>query len=295
MTASGLSPQRLLQDRSVLRLVQIALAEDVGTGDITSEGTIPEAIEGSGVITLRDGGVLCGSSIADLVASEVDRQLRIDWHVSEGTHSPIPRAVGTISGSLRSMLTAERTILNFMQRMSGIANITRRFVEAVLGTNARIVDTRKTIPGWRLLDKYSVAIGGGTNHRFGLYDMVMIKDNHIAAAGSITQAVRALCASMSDHPISLRKIEVETASLDEVEEAVRCPEVGRIMFDNFTVKDVRRGVEIVDGRMETEASGGITLDSVRSFAGTGVDYISVGAITHSVCAADIALDIATVT
>jgi nicotinate-nucleotide pyrophosphorylase (carboxylating) len=195
--------------------------------------------------------------------------------------------VAEVIGPAPAILTAERTALNFLQRMSGVATLTRRFVKAVEGTGARITDTRKTIPGWRRLDKYATAIGGAVNHRMGLYDMVLIKDNHIAAAGSVRAAVERC---RRDCPEGIL-IEVEAHSLREVQEVLECEGVGRILLDNMTPEQVQQAVELIGGRVETEASGGITLENVRQYALTGVQYISVGAITHSAPAVDISLEL----
>jgi len=283
--------KRLMQDMSVLRLVQIALSEDVGTGDLTSEGTIPAELRGRGEVRMKTDGVLAGTVVAEIVLAEIDRELTVDWAAADGDRVPAGTIVGTIFGPLRGMMTAERTMLNFMQRMSGVATLTRRFVDAIAGTRSSIIDTRKTIPGWRLLDKYSVATGGGANHRMGLYDMAMIKDNHIAAAGSITAAVDRLRAFLDTDSGTCPAIEVETQTIEQVKEVLRCPGVTRIMFDNFPVPRLREGVDIVAGRIETEASGGVDLSTVRTIAETGVDFISVGALTHSAIAADISLDV----
>ncbi len=217
-------------------------------------------------------------------------QLSAIGEVSEGDLVEPGTILAHIHGPAQGILTAERTALNFMQRMSGVASLTRRYVEAVEGTGATILDTRKTIPGWRMLDKYSVKVGGGANHRMGLYDMVMIKDNHIAAHGSITAAVTAVRTYFNEHGITDVGIEVETTNIEQISEALGCAGVTRIMFDNFTVQGLRDAVLFVDNRVETEASGGITLATVREVAETGVEFISVGAITHSATACDISLD-----
>lgn len=281
------------QDMSVVRLVQIALAEDIGTGDVTAEATVDPDRTARAIIRMKTDGVLCGTLVAQLVASEVDRDLSITWTSIEGASIPRGTSIALVAGPLGSLLTAERTILNFLQRMSGVATLTRKYVDAVAGSAAKVTDTRKTIPGWRRLDKYSVLVGGGVNHRIGLYDMAMIKDNHIAACGSIAAAVRRTVESMSKPGTAPPSIEVEVASLDQVAEAVECPGITRIMFDNMTCSEIAAGVRMVGGRLVTEASGGVTLDSIREIAATGVDFISVGALTHSAPAADISLDIET--
>ncbi len=282
---------RILSDSAVLRLVQIALAEDVGTGDLTSEALVAEDAVTHATITARSPGVIAGTPVAAVVFNEVDSELDVTWSVEEGDSVGIGTAIGVVRGPARGLLTAERTALNFLQRLSGVATLTRQYVDAVNGTAARILDTRKTIPGWRLLDKYAVAAGGATNHRMGLHDMVMIKDNHIAAHGSIAGAVTAAREFLRESRLGTVPIEVETRTLDEVSEAVSLEGVDRIMFDNFSVDLLRRAVVLVGGRVQTEASGGVTLETVRAIAETGVDFISVGALTHSAVALDIALDI----
>ena len=280
-----------LHDRSVLRLVQIALSEDIGSGDLTSESLVDSEELVLGVLLAKEQMVLAGSPIAGLVFSEVDREITCEWSLSEGAIVEPGTVLARIHGRAQTILTAERTALNFLQRMSGVATQVHRYVEAVKGTEATILDTRKTLPGWRLLDKYAVKQGGGENHRMGLFDMVMIKDNHIAAHGSIPAAVSAVIAYFMKHGIQDVKIEVETQTLEDVSEALACEGVSRIMFDNFPIPTLAEGVRMVEGRIETEASGGITLTTIREVAETGVQYISVGALTHSVNAVDISLDL----
>ena len=279
-----------LTDRSVLRLVQLALSEDIGTGDLTSESLVDSSQLAHGVLLVKQTGVLCGTILAGLVFGEVDRDVVLEWTVEEGAWVEQGTVVAHLRGPARSILTAERTALNFMQRMSGVATLTRAYVEKIAGTGATILDTRKTIPAWRLLDKYSVKVGGGENHRMGLFDMVMIKDNHIAAHGSIGAAVDAVHRYFDLIGTDGVPIEVETQSIEQVAQALAAPGVTRIMFDNFSPESMEGAVALVGGERETEASGGITLDTVRRFAETGVDYISVGALTHSAPALDISLD-----
>ena len=280
----------ILQDRSTLRLVQIALAEDIGTGDLTTESLVDKDNLSHAVFLAKEKLVVAGSIVAGIVFGEVDRSIVCDWEVSEGEMVEPGTVLAHIHGPAQGILTAERTALNFMQRMSGVASLTRRYVEAVQGTDATILDTRKTIPGWRTLDKYAVKVGGGANHRMGLYDMVMIKDNHIAAHGSIAAAVNAVLRYFEERGITGVGIEVETTNLDQISQALGCQGVTRIMFDNFTPEGLREAVLFVNDRLETEASGGITLETVRQVAETGVQFISVGALTHSATACDISLD-----
>lgn len=282
----------MLNDLSILRLVQIALHEDIGEGDVTSEALLHPEEYGEAVMLAKAEGVVAGTSLAALAFREIDGDVTCDWMVEDGATVAPKTVIGHIRGPVRSIIIGERTALNFMQRMSGVATLTRRFVDAVAGTGATILDTRKTIPGWRLLDKYAVTAGGGKNHRMGLYDMVMIKDNHIEAYGSITGAVETASAWLMERNLQGRiPIEVETRNLDEVREALQIPAIARIMFDNFTLDMMREGVALVAGRKETEASGDVTLENVRQVAETGVQFISSGSLTHSAKALNISLEI----
>ena len=275
--------------QDAIALIDAALAEDVGEGDFSTLWTVPEERRAKGIIVAKAPGVVAGSEVAYEVFRRVDPAVEITVYSGDGhlvwPHGP---PVMEVVGSARSILTAERTALNFLQRLSGVATMTRRYVNAVDGTGARVIDTRKTTPGMRLLEKAAVVAGGGSNHRVGLYDMVMIKDNHIAAAGGITAAVEAVRA----HNDRGLRVEVETTDLDEVREALAAG-VDRIMFDNMDPATMREAVALVaavgDARPETEASGGITLETIRAFAETGVDFISVGALTHSAPALDLSL------
>jgi len=272
-----------------LSLIQAALDEDVGPGDFTTLWTVPEGRRAEARIVAKAPGVVAGSEVAAEVFRRVDPSLEVEVAAPDGTALQPGDLAMRVTGSARSILTAERTALNFMQRLSGVATVTRRYVEAVAGTGARVIDTRKTTPGMRALEKAAVLAGGGANHRHGLHDMVMIKDNHIAAAGGITAAVDAVRAR-SDRCLA---VEVETTNLDEVREALAAG-ADRIMFDNMPPTLMRQAVALVraaDPRPETEASGGITLDSIRAAAETGVDFISVGALTHSAPALDLSLQL----
>lgn len=264
------------------QLIRVALAEDVGTGDVTSLLIIPPSVAAEAVIVARAHGVLCGADTCRQVFAAVDRRIRFRTKLRDGAVFRRGTVIAELTGPARGILTAERTALNFLQQLSGIATLTRRYADAVCGTGAIILDTRKTIPGWRELAKRAVRAGGGRNHRRGLYDMVLIKDNHIAAAGSITAAL-ARCRGRR------LPIEVECATLAQVREALAAG-TRRILLDNMDCSRLRRAVTLCRGRAETEASGGITLKTVRRVALTGVDFISVGTLTHSAPAADIALD-----
>jgi nicotinate-nucleotide pyrophosphorylase (carboxylating) len=264
------------------QLISAALAEDIGPGDVTSRLTVPAARFVRARLVARADGILAGIDECRQVFLTFDRSIRFAPKLKDGARFRKQQILAEVHGRARPILAAERTALNFIQRLSGIASVTRRFADAVRGTKAVILDTRKTTPGWRVLEKYAVRCGGGTNHRTGLYDMILIKDNHIAAAGSITTAIER-CRS------SRLPMEVETQTPADVEEALAAG-AKRILLDNMAVAQMKQAVLLARGRAKLEASGGINLRNVRRVAGTGVDYISVGAITHSAPAADIALD-----
>jgi len=266
-------------------IVERALAEDVGSGDVTSTAIIPPDTHLTGSFLVKAPGLIAGLGVVSQVFARVDATVQFTPLVPEGSAASPGDTVATVEGHGPSILIAERVALNFLQRMSGIATRTRQYVDAVQGTRARILDTRKTAPGLRALDKLAVRLGGGNNHRMGLYDMVLIKDNHIEAAGSISEAVSRVRARVSDLPI-----EVEVETLDQFDEAMNLG-VDRIMLDNMAPEMMRVAVERANGRVELEASGGITLDTAGQVAATGVDYISVGELTHSVRALDISLEI----
>ena len=279
-----------VRDSRVTRLIEIALMEDASMGDLTSEAIIPEDQLSLATFFCKADGVVAGMDVAGLVFRVVDSSITLEPAVNDGAQVGRGMVLGSLHGATRGILLAERTALNILQRMSGIASLTRRFVDAVAGTGARITDTRKTVPGLRALDKRAVVAGGGVNHRFGLDDMVLIKDNHIAAVGGITSAVERCRAYLQERRITAA-IEVETATLDQVREALACPDIARIMLDNFRVDDMKEAVRLIGRAVETEASGGVSLETVRSIAETGVDFISVGALTHSVTALDISLEL----
>jgi len=266
-------------------LIDLALAEDVGPGDVTTQATIPEGATGEAVILAKAHGVLAGLPVAAEVFRRVDRGIRFEELAQDGEPVAPGDAVARLSGPLRGILTGERTALNFLSHLSGIATLTAEFVTAVAPYRAVILDTRKTTPGWRSLEKYAVRCGGGRNHRLGLYDMVLIKDNHIAACGSISEAVRRVRAAGVKVPI-----EVEVKDLDELAEALSL-EVDRILLDNMDLEELREAVRLAGGKVPLEASGGVTLENVAEVAACGVDFISVGAITHSAPALDLSLEI----
>lgn len=268
-------------------IVDRALAEDLADrGDITSRSVIPESAVSRANIVARSTGIIAGLEVARHVFARVDPMVEFHGLVTDGARVEAGSLAAVVAGPTRSILTAERTALNLLGRISGVATATAELVEAVEGTGARITDTRKTMPGLRVLDKYSVVAGGGVNHRMGLYDQVMIKDNHIVAAGDIERAVATARESNGDQ---IRVI-VEVEDLDQLALALKTS-ADRVLLDNMSIDMLRQAVEMVDGRVETEASGGITVATVRATAETGVDYISVGWITHSAPQLDVALDI----
>ena len=267
-------------------IIRNALAEDIGSGDVTTLNTVPADAILRGTLLVKADGVVAGLAVFQRVFKLVDARVEIDLQVADGVPVHRGQIIATIDGPGQAILTGERLALNILQRMSGIATETRRYVDAVAGTHAVILDTRKTAPGLRVLDKLAVRLGGGQNHRFGLYDMAMIKDNHIAAVGSITEAVRRIRAGDPQG----RPIEVEVTDLDQLREALAL-DVHRILLDNMDNATMAKAVTIAAGRTPLEASGGVNLDTVTAIAATGVDYISVGALTHSVTALDISLDV----
>lgn len=278
-----------LHNSRIGRLIEQALFEDVGFGDITSESLIPEEQLGTAEFRTKESGIISGIDVVKLVFSYVDGQVTFEPAVNDGALVESGVSLGILDGPVRSLLTGERVALNFLQRMSGIATLTHKYVHAVAGTKARITDTRKTVPGLRVLDKKAVLDGGGINHRFGLDSMVLIKDNHIAAAGGIKKAVIRCKEYLKLHEIEV-KIEVETTTIDQVRELLTIGGIDRIMLDNYSLDAMREAVTIINGTVEVEASGGVHLQSVREIAETGIDIISVGALTHSPQAMDISLE-----
>lgn len=267
-------------------LIRLALAEDLGDGDVTTLNTIPAEATYTGDFLVKEAGVIAGLAVAQRVFALLDPAVRFRTLVADGDRVGRGDIAARVTGPGRAILSGERVALNLLQRMSGIASATRRFVDAVAGTRAVILDTRKTAPGLRLLDKWAVRLGGGRNHRFGLFDMALIKDNHIAAVGSITEAVRRVRAGDARG----RPIEVEVTNLEQLREALALP-IDRIMLDNMSLEQMRAAVAIAAGQIPLEASGNVNLNTVAAIAATGVDYISVGALTHSVKALDISLDL----
>jgi len=271
-------------------LIEQALAEDGAFGDVTSEAIVPPEARGIAELLCKEAGVVAGMEVAGMVFTVCDDTAVYRSAVSDGDRVAPGQRLGTVEAPLRTLLRAERVALNFLQRMSGIATATRTYVDAVAGTRAKITDTRKTVPGLRMLDKLAVKAGGGVNHRFGLDDMILIKDNHVVAAGGIRRALE-LCINAAGRMPRPPAIELEVRTLDELREALECGGMQRIMLDNFLPAAMHEAVALIGRRVEVEASGGITLQNVRAVAETGVDLISVGALTHSVRALDISLEL----
>ncbi len=268
------------------RLIELALEEDIGPGDITTDHLVDAEAKGNGVIVAKENLVVAGLDLALRVFLRIDDGMKFHSPFTDGDRIQTGDTVVELSGRLSTLLTGERTALNFLQRLSGIATLTRDYVAQLEGKDVKLLDTRKTTPGWRELEKYAVRIGGGTNHRMGLYDAVLIKDNHIAAAGSISEAVKRISAKVPD----TTTIEVETDNFDQVQEAV---DAGAhiIMLDNMTTEQIIAAVALVDGRAKLEVSGGITKIRLAELAETGIDYISSGALTHSAQAVDLSMRI----
>jgi nicotinate-nucleotide pyrophosphorylase (carboxylating) len=276
-----------LERREIQRVVDLALAEDAPFGDLTSQTLVPADAVARAELVAREHGVFSGAEVFVVAMTTLDLEVLVKPLLADGEAFPSTSVLATVEGPARSVLQAERVALNLVQRMSGIATLTARYVSAVSDTSARIVDTRKTTPGLRALERYAVRCGGGHNHRYSLSDAVMVKDNHLAVVDDVTEALRR---AASELPHTTH-IEVEVDRLDQIESVLESGVVGTIMLDNFDVPDLVKGVELVAGRATVEASGGITLDTVGEVARTGVDVISVGALTHSVRALDLGLDV----
>ncbi len=263
------------------KLIDLAFSEDIGDGDHTTLCCIPEDAMGKSHLLIKENGVLAGVEVAKRVFNRFDPTMQVEVLIQDGTEVKVGDIVMIVTGKVRSLLQTERLMLNIMQRMSGIATQTRKYVKLLEGTNTRVLDTRKTTPGLRMLEKAAVKIGGGTNHRIGLFDMILLKDNHVDFAGGIANAINRCHDYLEKNQLDL-KIEIEVRNFDELQQVLDCGGVNRIMLDNFTVADTKKAVDIIAGRYETESSGGITFDTIRSYAEQGVDFVSVGALTHSV-------------
>lgn len=263
------------------RLIDLSFAEDIGDGDHTTLCCIPEDAMGKSHLLIKEDGILAGVEIAKEVFARFDPTMVVEVLINDGAKVHRGDIAMVVTGKVRSLLQTERLMLNIMQRMSGIATMTHRYVERIEGTGAHVLDTRKTTPGMRMLEKMAVKIGGGVNHRIGLFDMILLKDNHVDFAGGISNAINRCHAYLKERNLDL-KIEIEVRNFDELNQVLECGGVNRIMLDNFTVADTKKAVELINHRYEVESSGNITLDTIRSYAEQGVDYVSVGALTHSV-------------
>jgi len=276
-------------DKSILEpFISNALAEDIGDGDHTSLSTIPEGQTGKANLLIKDDGIIAGIDVSIEIFKTVDASLLIDILIQDGESVKPGDIAFYVSGSVHSILKAERLVLNIMQRMSGIASTTNRIVKILEGTGTKVLDTRKTTPGLRNLEKMAVRIGGGVNHRFGLYDMILIKDNHVDYAGGISNAIKSAQDYLEENKIKI-PVEVEVRNLDELKEVMNFGQIDRILLDNFSFALLKEAVKLVNGSYITEASGGITEDNVLEYANCGVDYVSMGALTHSVKSMDMSL------
>ena len=263
------------------RLIDLAFAEDIGDGDHTTLCCIPADAMGKSHLLIKEDGILAGVEVAKRVFARFDPTLEVEVLMGDGAKVKKGDVAMIVAGKVRSLLQTERLMLNIMQRMSGIATMTHKYVERLKGTKTHVLDTRKTTPGMRILEKQAVKIGGGMNHRIGLFDMILLKDNHVDFAGGIKNAIDRCHKYLEEKSLDL-KIEIEVRNFSEIQQVLDCGGVDRIMFDNFSVDDTRTAVEMIAGRYETESSGGITFDTIRQYAECGVDFISVGALTHSV-------------
>lgn len=263
------------------KLIDLAFAEDIGDGDHTTLCCIPEDAMGKSHLLIKEDGILAGVEVAKKVFDRFDNTMKVEVLIGDGAEVKKGDIAMVVTGKVRSLLQTERLMLNIMQRMSGIATMTHKYVEKLKGTKTHVLDTRKTTPGMRMLEKQAVKIGGGMNHRIGLFDMILLKDNHVDFAGGITNAIDRCHAYLKEKNLNL-KIELEVRNFDELNLVLTHGGVNRIMLDNFSVADTKKAVELIGGRYETESSGGITFDTIRDYAECGVDFISVGALTHSV-------------
>ncbi|HSP82553.1 MAG TPA: carboxylating nicotinate-nucleotide diphosphorylase, partial [Gillisia sp.] len=275
-------------DKEIEIIISNAVREDVGEGDHSSLACIPEDARGKAMLLVKDNGIIAGVSFAKMVFNYIDKDLKIETLIEDGQKVKKKDIVFYVEGSSRSILMAERLVLNAMQRMSAIATKTNEYAEILKGTKTRILDTRKTTPGIRALEKWAVKIGGGENHRFALYDMIMLKDNHIDFAGGITPAIQKTKKYLQEKNLDL-KIIVEARNLTEIEEILQHDGIYRILIDNFNYEQTRKAVQLINNKCQTESSGGITLETVRTYADCGVDFVSSGALTHSIYNMDLSL------
>lgn len=263
------------------RLIDLAFAEDIGDGDHTTLCCIPDTAMGKSHLLIKEDGILAGVEVAKRVFARFDPTMKVEVLINDGTPVKVGDIAMVVSGKIQSLLQTERLMLNIMQRMSGIATMTHKYVERLEGTHTHVLDTRKTTPGLRMIEKQAVKIGGGMNHRIGLFDMILLKDNHVDFAGGISNAINRCHEYLKNKGLDL-KIEIEVRNFDELKQVMDCGGVNRIMLDNFSVEDTRKAVDMIAGKYETESSGGITIDTIRDYAECGVDFVSVGALTHSV-------------
>ena len=274
-----------VKDELIDRLIDLSFAEDIGDGDHTTLSTIPADAIGKNMLLIKEDGVLAGVEMAKRIFARFDEALQVEVLIEDGAEVKKGDIAMYVTGSVRSLLQTERLMLNVMQRMSGIATMTRRYVKELEGTGTRVLDTRKTTPGMRIMEKEAVRIGGGVNHRIGLFDMILLKDNHVDFAGGIENAIRSAQKYCQEKGKNL-KIEIEVRNFEELERVMRVGGVNRIMLDNFTPENTKKAVDMIGGRYEVESSGGITFDTLRTYAECGVDFVSVGALTHSVKSLD---------
>lgn len=270
------------------KLIELAINEDIGDGDHSSLSCIPKRKKGKYKLIIKEDGIIAGIQEAKIIFTRIDKKIEFEQYLQDGTKVKPGDIAFTAKGKIHSLLQAERLVLNIMQRMSGIATNTKKYTEKLQGLTTKVLDTRKTTPGMRSFEKKAVVLGGGENHRMGLYDMIMLKDNHIDFAGGISQAIRKTLKYLQKKEKHL-KIEIEARNLDEVKEILNTGGVDRIMLDNFSIEETRQAVKLINGQFETESSGGITLNTIRDYAECGVDYVSVGALTHHIKSLDMSL------
>lgn len=275
-------------DEEIVDIIRLAIKEDLGIGDHSSLACIPATNIGNASLFAKEKGMLAGVELGEFIFHFIDPKCQIKLFKKDGDFVEPGDLILAVLGNERRLLQAERIVLNFMQRMSGIATLVNRYKQEIEGCHTQLLDTRKTTPGLRKVEKWAVRIGGGKNHRMGLYDMIMLKENHITYAGGITKAIQNTRLYLKEQELDI-PIEVETRNIDEVKEVLECGGVDRIMLDNYSIEDLEKAVKLIDKRVETEASGGVNLSTIRKIAETGVDYVSVGALTHSVISLDISM------
>ena len=276
------------KEQNINRLIDLAISEDIGDGDHSALSCVPKNAMGRAKLLVKENGIIAGIDIAKKIFHKIDEHIEIEVFIKDGSIVKPGDIVFHVSGRTHSILQAERLALNFMQRMSGIASNTNRYVKELEGLSTKVLDTRKTSPGLRAIEKMAVKIGGGLNHRLGLYDMIMIKDNHIDFAGGIEKAILKIQDYLKEHGKSI-PVEIEVRNMDELDQVMKTGWVDRIMLDNFSVKETRKAVQIINGKYETESSGGINLETIRAYAECGVDFVSVGELTHQIRSIDLSL------